>query len=122
MWHPLFGPILDYPLAVCDSSTVSEDDLVESDYIYPNFEGENYIVKANEAHRWYYMKEQDQDDILIITNYDSETGNRKSFSSLRIFCLFTIIGVPHSGFQLPPDERVTRLRESFEMRIVVYYD
>lgn len=77
IWRPLFGPIRDYPLAVCDSRTVSEDDLVESDYIYPNFEGENFMVKANAAHRWYYMRDQGQNDALIITNYDSESGCRK---------------------------------------------
>lgn len=105
IWHPLFGPILDYPLAVCDSRTVAEEDLVESDYIYPNFEGENFMVKASEAHRWYYMKEQDQDDVLIITNYDSETGKRKSIWPLYFAC--SLIQVYHTRVSsFPPMKRL----------------
>ncbi|KAF2655409.1 amidase signature enzyme [Lophiostoma macrostomum CBS 122681] len=103
VWHPLVSPILDYPLAVCDSRTLPEDDLIESDFIYPNFESETFMVFPNVAHKWYYMSEQCRDDVLLLVNFDSEKNIR----------------VPHSGFELPPDMRVSRLRESFEMRVIV---
>lgn len=123
IWQPLFGPIRDYPLAVCDSRSVTEEDLVESDYIYQNLESENFMVRANKAHRWYYMKDQSQDDVLIITNFDSKTGRRMSFK-LPLLFYFTHVksGVLHSGFKLPTDESITRLRESFEIRVVVYQE
>jgi len=77
VWHPLFGPIEDYPLAVCDSRTVSESDLVESDFIYPNFESETFCVSFSPSHKWFYMKDQGRNDILVLSNFDSETGLRK---------------------------------------------
>lgn len=77
VWHPLFGPVEDYPLAVCDSRTVAESDLVESDFITPNFEGETFCVSFNPSHKWYYMKDQGRQDVLVLSNFDSETGLRK---------------------------------------------
>jgi len=102
VWHPLFGPIEDYPLAVCDSRTVGESDLVESDFIYPDFESETFCVSFSPSQKWYYMKDQGRQDVLVLSNFDSETGLR----------------VPHSGFALPGDGNLTRERESFEMKVI----
>lgn len=127
LWHPLFGPIRDYPLAVCDSRTVLDSDLVESDFIYPNLESETYAVLYNPSHRWYFMKDQCSDDLLMITNFDSKTNTRRfqlgaREHSNRRHLLTSDSGVPHAGFQLPDDPTVTRQRESLEVRVVVYGD
>ncbi|OJD27087.1 hypothetical protein ACJ73_01527 [Blastomyces percursus] len=103
VWRPLFGPIKDYPLAVCDSETVVKGDLIESDHIYPDFESETYCVLHNTDHRWYYLSDQTKDEVLLITNYDSQTHRR----------------VPHTGFQMPSSNGVTRARESLELKVVV---
>ncbi|KAG9229299.1 amidase signature domain-containing protein [Amylocarpus encephaloides] len=103
VWRPLFGPIDDYPLAVCDSETVAKEDLVESDHIFPDFQSETYCVLHNNRHRWYYLSGQTSDEVLLITNYDSETNKR----------------VPHTGFKMPSSEQTTRVRESLELRMVV---
>ena len=80
MWRPLFGPLQDYPLAVCDSRTVHANDLIKSDYVYPNFESESFVVKHSPVHRWYYLGDQNRDEILLITNYDSKLGLRTASS------------------------------------------
>jgi len=103
VWRPLFGPIEDYPLAVCDSETVAKEDLVESDHIFPDFQSETYCVLHNDHHRWYYLSSQTRDEVLLITNYDSETNKR----------------VPHTGFKMPSSEEAARVRESLEIRMVV---
>ncbi len=53
LWRPIRGPLRDSPLAVCDATSVSPDDLVPSDLIYPHRIGETYQVTYNPAHRWF---------------------------------------------------------------------
>lgn len=136
LWRPLVSPLHDYPLAVCDASTVEAEDLVESDYVYPNFESESLLVKRSVNHNWYYMSEQTKDELLIITNFDSLTGNcqwtllgleipRRSGGVRHWLRLTksTSIGVPHSGFELPPSACPSEsfpLRQSLEIKVVVY--
>lgn len=78
VWRPIFGPVQDYPLAVCDSRSVQEEDLMESDHVYPDFESETYVGLYNDNHRWFYLKDQRKDEVLLITNYDSRTGTSTS--------------------------------------------
>ena len=63
-------------MAVCDTRTVRSEDLVESDYVYPDFESESYMVKHNEDHCWYYLSKQAKHEVLLITNYDSDNHIR----------------------------------------------
>ncbi|KAI8660069.1 Amidase domain-containing protein [Fusarium keratoplasticum] len=104
LWRPLFSPLQDCPLALCDSRTVEEDELVESDYVYPNFVSESLMVKHSPRHKWFYLPEQRKDELLIITNYDSASGRR----------------TPHTGFELQNCSDAVRPRESIEMKVVVY--
>ena len=55
-WRPLFSPLQDAPLAVCDSRTVAAEDLVPSDLVYKERVGETYSVRYNPAHQWYYVR------------------------------------------------------------------
>ncbi len=78
IWRPLIeGPLLDCPLAVCDSRTVDDDDLVATDLIYPRYEGEHYRVKYNKNHNWYYWSGQTKDEVILILNYDSKENIRE---------------------------------------------
>ncbi len=36
VWRPIKGPLQDSPLAVCDATTIRDDDLVPSDLVYPH--------------------------------------------------------------------------------------
>lgn len=60
-----------------DSRTVKDEALIESDYIYPNFESESYQVLYEPSHRWNYFSKQERNEILLITNYDSHNGRRR---------------------------------------------
>src|SRR6516225_6333703 len=57
LWRPLFTPLQDAPLAVCDSRTLADGDLVPSDLVYQHRVGETYSVTYNPEHRWYYVPE-----------------------------------------------------------------
>jgi hypothetical protein len=78
VWKPLFGPLNDWPLALCDASTVdAANDLVEVDHVYRMPDGksgrlvENYAVYHSQRHRWYYLSEQSPDEILVFRQVDS---------------------------------------------------
>ena len=81
MWRPLFGPLEDYPLAVCDSRTVEDDDLVAMDVVYPTYVVEMYAVKNNEKHRWFFLDKQRFDEVLVLTNFDSANNKCEPYFS-----------------------------------------
>jgi hypothetical protein len=108
LWRPIHGPLRDAPLAVCDAQTVSPDDLVPSDLIYPHRVGETYGVKYNPAHRWLYVPEMRTDEVLLLKCYDSELDGRARF-------------LPHTAFVDPTTPSDAPPRESIELRTLVFH-
>jgi hypothetical protein len=47
VWRPLAGPLLRSPLALCDASSLEDENLVASDLRYPDRTGEIYGVTYN---------------------------------------------------------------------------
>ena len=108
LWRPIRGPLRDSPLAVCDAGTVSFDDLVPSDLIYPHRVGETYQVSYNPKHRWFYVPEMGADEALLLKCFDSETDGRARFA-------------PHSAFTDPTAPADAPPRESIEVRTLVFH-
>ena len=69
-------PVQDCPLAVCDSATVQEKDLVACDLVYDHYEGEHYRARYNPEHKWYYWPNQTRDEVILIQNFDSNSNIR----------------------------------------------
>ena len=46
----------DQPLALCDSRSVGENDLVPTDRLVPDRVGEVYYLKFNPKHRWFVSR------------------------------------------------------------------
>lgn len=63
---------MDWPLAVNDGSTVNVDDLVETDTIRRSFIGSNLYAKYRDTQKWYYLKRQQPDEVLIFKQFDSK--------------------------------------------------
>lgn len=73
MWRPLKKSTDDWPLALCDYITVDTDnDVLLNDAIRRDRIEETRILHFNEAHKWYYLKDQDITDLLVFRNADSE--------------------------------------------------
>ncbi|KAK8059318.1 hypothetical protein PG996_009248 [Apiospora saccharicola] len=108
VWKPLNGPLYDWPLAICDAATVEDQDLEAHDQVLPEVVRENYMVRHNAKHRWYYLSGQTTSELLVFRQVDSD-GNK---------------GVPHTSFPLPHDQvqSISCPRESIELRAVVYLD
>jgi hypothetical protein len=107
LWRPIRGPVQDAPLAVCDARSVAPDDLVPSDLIYRDRIGETYSVTHNPAHRWFYLSAMTPDEGLLLKCFDSRTDGRARFA-------------PHSAFTDPTAPPDAPLRESIELRALVF--
>ncbi|KAL2127970.1 hypothetical protein VTI74DRAFT_9907 [Chaetomium olivicolor] len=108
VWRPI-KTILKDPLAIADAHSVAESDLIGAALIYPDRNGETYVVKPNPAHRWYFKYAQRPDEVTLIKCYDSVTAPGIARR------------VPHSAF-VDPAEEDKPPRESIEVRTLVFYD
>jgi len=111
LWRPISHTALDWPLALCDFRSVDVNkDLMAVALVYPDREGETYGVKYNESHRWKYMRGMEPDQYVFIKCFDSVQDGSVA------------ILTPHTGFQDPNSPEGAPLRESIEIRALVFYD
>ncbi|KAM4056899.1 hypothetical protein HRG_003762 [Hirsutella rhossiliensis] len=104
VWRPLRGPNNDWPLAMCDFTTIDPSaDVRVNDAIRRDRVDENAILHFNEKHKWYIMKDQSEDDLIVFRNADS-LGKRAQGFHCSVFN-------PEAGGQL---------RESVEVRCVAF--
>jgi len=109
MWRPILDePLRDAPLAVCDSRTVANSDLVPSDLVYRDRVGETYSVTYNPAHRWFYVPEMRHDEALLLKIADTRTDISARF-------------MPHTSFADPTTPPDAAPRQSIELRTLVFY-
>lgn len=109
VWRPLFGPVRDVPLAVCDGRTIEPQDLVPIDLWYRDRVGENFSFAHSPRHRWFYVPEMLAEEALLLKCYDTAGDGR---------CPFTA----HSAFDHPHVPPGTRPRESIEVRTLAFFD
>ncbi|KAG1883576.1 hypothetical protein F4604DRAFT_257656 [Suillus subluteus] len=111
LWRPISHAAVDWPVALCDFRSVDfEKDLVPVALIYADRESETFAVKYNPNHQWKYMKAMTPEEFVLIKCYDSIQDG----SVARL--------TPHTGFQDPNTPEGTPLRESVELRALVFYD
>lgn len=108
VWKPLYAPVEELPLAMCDASTQSPDDLLLMDLKYRERTGEIHVMRPNPAHRWFYFPGMDARQALLLKTYDSATDGRARF-------MF------HSAFEHPDTRPDARPRESIEVRTMAFF-
>ncbi|KAF2116998.1 putative CmcJ-like methyltransferase [Lophiotrema nucula] len=108
VWKPLRGPLNDWPLLVCDNSTVDKSkDLEPADLLYPDRIAENCLVYDSPKYRWHYLSGHKTTEIMVFKQGDTLHDAPP--------------GVPHCSVQNPlaPNESP---RESIETRFLVFYN
>lgn len=105
VWRPIKTVRKD-PLAVADSRSVPDADLVAARIIYPREEKESWTILPGGSHRWYYLREQRPDEVLLIKCFDSDEAVARR--------------APHSAFVDPAHEG-DEPRESIEARALVFH-
>ncbi|KZT52824.1 hypothetical protein CALCODRAFT_501823, partial [Calocera cornea HHB12733] len=127
VWRPIRGPVTDWPLAVADYRSVDpETDLQPTDLIYPHRVGETLSVRYSPRQRWYYISEQQPEDVLLLKCYESESESESDSLSdtpgadgvQKGRALLT----PHTAFWNPESGgREGEPRQSIEVRALVFY-
>ena len=81
VWRPLRGPNNDWPLAMCDWTTINPStDVRINDAIRRDRVDENAILHYNEKHKWYFMKDQSVEDLTVFRNADSFGKRARKFN------------------------------------------
>jgi hypothetical protein len=107
VWRPIKGPVQDTPLAVCDASSMSQQDFVKHNLIYPDRIGEVYSVTFNPKHRWFYFPMMQKNEAMLIKCYDSDS-TRVRFTA-------------HTAFEDPTSPPDAAPRESIEARTIAFF-
>jgi hypothetical protein len=109
LWRPIRGPLRDYPLAICDASSVGRDQLVPVDLLFPGRRGEIYYLTHASTQRWYYAPDMQTHEAWLIKNYDSAVDGTARFAA-------------HSAFDEPSRGVRVAPRESIEVRAFALFD
>ncbi len=127
VWRPLNEPVRNFHLAVCDYRSLNlSADLVPTRLNFPPWlkDRENYSLKHNSNHRWYYWRALSPNEVIMFKCYDSacrdlalvsEGGERSGLIDVAGLC-------PHTAFFDEDGPTTGRLRTSLEMRALVFYD
>ncbi|KAH7130195.1 hypothetical protein B0J11DRAFT_246291 [Dendryphion nanum] len=108
VWRPLNGPVMAHPLAVADSATVRDEDLIPVEHRYPDRNGETAAVQFNPSQKWYYWSGMKNDDRLFLKCFDSDEA------------VGPFGRVPHTAFVDPRTPEGAIGRESIEVRALVF--
>ncbi|KAF1983273.1 hypothetical protein K402DRAFT_383074 [Aulographum hederae CBS 113979] len=108
VWRPLNGPVVSFPLAVADSQTVVDEDLVPVEHRYPDRTGETAAVRFNKGQSWYYWSGMRNEERLLLKCFDSDVEMGR-FGR-----------VPHTAFADPRTPEGAPGRESIEVRALVF--
>ena len=62
----------DYPLALADARSFTKGDLVASDNIRSNFQGETFFGKYTTDYKWNYLSNQQPNEVFMFKIHDSK--------------------------------------------------
>jgi len=106
-WKLIKEAVSDWPLALCDASTVDSDrDVVSADMLYEKVVTENALVHRNSNQKWYYLSDQKESEMLLFMGADSRAS---VFSA-----------TPHASFYLTKGT-ASSPRESIDIRALVFF-
>ena len=109
VWRPITGPVESSPLALADSASIPQDDLIATDQRFPDRIGEIYSLAHGMRHRWYYAPEMTPEEVILIKGWDSIDDGRARFT-------------PHGAFEHPSQTAKSKPRESIETRTYLVFE
>lgn len=143
VWRPLRSPLRDWPLILCDARSVAPDDMVEADFIYPGFQGENTFLYFSPNYKLYFIDQQQRDEIWVFKQFDSQESVATSkdpgrVSKIIYHCTFPFVtasqpdgqilieeiqcaGCPHGSFKNPRAGAGDMPRLSVDITVLVTY-
>ncbi|UPK91720.1 hypothetical protein LCI18_002655 [Fusarium solani-melongenae] len=71
VWRPITHPIENYPLALCDGSTVPPEMPLRVDHVRKYYVGESLYPLQSPKYRWHYLNRETRDEVLLFKMFDS---------------------------------------------------
>jgi hypothetical protein len=109
VWRSIAGTVESHPLAMCDADSVAPDDLVPVTRQAKDRIGEIQLAVHNDAHRWTYFPDMEEDEVILFKTFDSNEDGRARFTI-------------HTAFDDPNSAADARVRESIEVRCFIFWD
>lgn len=125
LWRNIASePVFTHPIALCDATRVSPEDLVVFEIHYADRIGENYYAKYSENHQWFFFPEMTRDEALLIKQWDSDgelsrsNGTRADNARPDGSSTFSF----HSAFVDPSVAKNAPDRWSIEVRCIAFFE
>ncbi|KAI8632619.1 hypothetical protein F5Y19DRAFT_491279 [Xylariaceae sp. FL1651] len=111
VWRPLRGPVQEWPLATMDARSLAEDNVHPTNIFKHQYQlqGQTISITYSPDQKWYYLDQQQTNEVTFIKIWDNQDD---AIAKLCAHCAF-----PHP--ETPPN---APLRESMEVRCLVFYD
>jgi hypothetical protein len=107
VWRPTNGVVEQWPLAVCDRTSIERADLVDAELRYAHRTGYVAVLRHDPGQRWFYVPRMHPAEVLAFTCYDSAHPE--------------IAWGAHTGFADPTTKPGARVRESLETRVIALF-
>jgi hypothetical protein len=107
-WRPIRLPVESWPLAIADSRTLDEKNMVVTERRYQNRVGQTMAITWDPNHRWYWFPHMRRDEALVFKVFDSMTDGRSRWTA-------------HTAFDDPTSPPNARFRESIEIRTLAFF-
>lgn len=126
VWRPLLAPVKNFPLALCDYRSLDVGaELVATRLRFPPWlqDRENYSVKYNPAHCWYYWDGMSPGEVIVFKCHDSACQAVALGEHAESGLSMEVSGLcPHTAFFHAAAPVTGRLRTSLELRALLFYD
>lgn len=108
VWKPIRRVVEERPLAMCDVTSTPAKDFFKLHLRYRDRNGENYVMRHNPDHKWWYFPKMSPEQVIVLKTYESEMDGRARF-------------VGHSAFEDPTSSPDAPVRESVEIRTIAFF-
>ncbi len=107
-WRAINTTIESQPLALINGATIPEIGFIPYQRRYRYRTGETYHISYSPEHRWYYFPRMTRDEAIVFKVFDTDRDAGVRFTA-------------HSAFDDPNTPPDANIRESIEMRALVFY-
>jgi hypothetical protein len=110
VWRAMREPVETAPLAICNYSSIADDDLIIAERHYAdNRVGRIYNLAFNPMQRWYYFPKLMCTEMVLLKCYDSLTDGTARWTA-------------HGSFKDPEEVTNSTPRESIEIRSMLFFE
>jgi glutathione S-transferase len=107
VWKPVHNVVEERPLCMADVESTPDSDFFKLHLRYRDRDGENYVMKHNAKHKWWYFPKMTPEQVILLKTYDSDQSRARF--------------VGHSAFNDPSSPPDAKTRESVEIRTIAFF-